>query len=654
MAEESSLGNLIVRISTDLSALNKGLKDAEKKVQDTSGKITDLTNKIGKGLTVAGVAITGTFALMTKSVISYNEEIYRMSEQTGLSVETLSRLKYVAEQNESSFEAVATGIKFLSKNMYEAQTAGGAFADKFNNINVEFKNADGTLRKTEDVFFDIANHFYNMADGAAKTGQAMDLFGRQGAALIPILDLGADGLKRAWEEADRLGITLTETNAKALDKFGDNMSQIKNATMGLWITIVNYMAPALTDLAKKVTDFIVKLREWAEENPRLAKAITEFVIGFGAIALVAGPLIIMLTSLASNIATISMSAAALGIPLAGIAAVLGEIVLVGAVAFGGWQVGRLIGEITGLDNALSGPDGLFTKMYTWLDEVMPKWERFIGFLGGTRNLASYDAINEQAALAEASATSPSGLSGGTSDADTAARIANITELADLSRNFYEGEIALHQMTLDDAVNSLALELQSEQLSYDQRQALVTVYYEYVQQRQRSVANEAYQVVNRIGATLASGLTNMITGVQSFSEAWKNMWTSLGTYLIQVVLQKIIDKILEIIGLQKMIDALFLMLGFQTGGMVTASGNKVPIPSAADGMLVSGPPGPMPVIIHPPEVIAPYDKFMDMVNGGGGGGGVNVNFNNYGGISSEMDVSDIMTRIGQSVKKAIKE
>ncbi|MDD5008178.1 MAG: phage tail tape measure protein [Syntrophorhabdaceae bacterium] len=648
---ELSLGQMVVQFSTDLSSLNKGLKDAEKKVQDTSGKITDLTNKIGKGLTVAGVAITGTFALMTKSVISYNEEIYRMSEQTGLSVETLSRLKYVAEQNESSFEAVATGIKFLSKNMYEAQTAGGAFADKFNNINVEFKNADGSLRKTEDVFFDIANHFKNMTDGAAKTGQAMDIFGRQGAALIPILDLGADGLKHAWEEADRLGITLNEMNAKALDDFGDSMSDIKNATMGLWITIVNYMAPALTDLAKKVTDFVVKLREWAEENPGLAKAITGFVVGFGAIALVAGPLIIMLTSLVSNIATISVAVTALGIPLAGIVAVLGEIVLVGAAAFAGWNIGKLIGEITGLDNALSGPDGLFTKMYTWLDEVMPKWERFIGFLGGTRNLASYDAINEQAALAEVSAISPSG--GGTSDVDTAARIANITELADLSRNYYEGEIALHQMTLDDAVNSLALELQQEQLSYDQRQALVTVYYEYVQQRQRSVANEAYQVVNRISTTLASGLTNMITGVQSFSEAWKNMWTSLGTYLVQVVLQKIIDKLLELIGLQAMIEGVLAVIGLQTGGMVTASGNKVPLPSAANGMFISGPPGPMPVIIHPPEVIAPYDKFMEMV-GGGGSGGVNVNFNNYGDIASDVDISDIMTRIGQSVKKAIKE
>lgn len=53
-------------------------------------------------------------------------------------------------------------------------------------------------------------------------------------------------------------------------------------------------------------------------------------------------------------------------------------ILLVASAFAGWKVGEWIGKITGLNEALSGENGLFTKMFMWLDskDILGKLERF--------------------------------------------------------------------------------------------------------------------------------------------------------------------------------------------------------------------------------------------------------------------------------------
>lgn len=53
-------------------------------------------------------------------------------------------------------------------------------------------------------------------------------------------------------------------------------------------------------------------------------------------------------------------------------------ILLVASAFAGWKIGEWIGKISGLNEALSGENGLFTKMFMWLDkhDLIGKMERF--------------------------------------------------------------------------------------------------------------------------------------------------------------------------------------------------------------------------------------------------------------------------------------
>ena len=63
----------------------------------------------------------------------------------------------------------------------------------------------------------IADKFAVMKDGSEKTALALDLFGRAGAKLIPMLNEGSAGISELQEEARALGIVLGKEDLKAAE-----------------------------------------------------------------------------------------------------------------------------------------------------------------------------------------------------------------------------------------------------------------------------------------------------------------------------------------------------------------------------------------------------------------------------------------------------
>jgi len=341
-----TIGTLLVEISTEASKLNAGLKDAEAKVQATAGKISEVTTKIALGMTAVGAAITGAFALMIKASVDYGDQIYETSQRTGVAVDTLSRLKYVADQTESSFEAVAMGLKFLNKNIYEATSGNKKANESFRALGITLKDeVTGETLKAEEVFFKIADAFQGIDDAATKTALAMQIFGRQGEALIPILNLGSGEIKRLSQEAERLGLVLTSENAKAIDQFSDSSKSLKAAFSGLWLEISQLLIPALENLIKFATNMVVKIRGWIEAHEILSGVLAGVTLAFGALLLVIGPLVLVFNQVIQAVLflnflfpKLTLNINALGVALKA----LNIVTIAAAAAFAGWKLGEWI------------------------------------------------------------------------------------------------------------------------------------------------------------------------------------------------------------------------------------------------------------------------------------------------------------------------
>lgn len=203
----------------------------------------------------AGGAVAAAGAFLTSrtlDAVNLADQLNKASQRTGVAVEALSQYQYAAELSDVSNETLTGSLAKLARNMDQAAQGTKAQAAAFDAIGVSVKNADGTLRSTQDVFDDIAVALGRLPDGATKTAIAMQLFGRAGAQLVPLLNANADGFRAVREEADGLGVTFSGELAARAEELKDNLTRLDKAGSALGITLASSIVPGLADFTTEV------------------------------------------------------------------------------------------------------------------------------------------------------------------------------------------------------------------------------------------------------------------------------------------------------------------------------------------------------------------------------------------------------------------
>jgi len=249
MAETSGIQ---VRFGADTTDLNRGLDSAMKSIL-AFGKAA--AGAIGAGLTVKAFVDAGQAAL------DYADAIGKTAQKIGSTSEELSRLEYAARLSDVSLGQLQVGLGLLSKNM-ENGSAG------LQALGISATDAMGNLRTTGEVMADVASKFAGMQDGAGKTAIAMDIFGRSGADLIPLLNSGRDGLAEMSAEADRLGVTISGETAQAAQDFNDNITRLHAVMQGFTNQIINPLLPTLLQLSQALLDLMTN-----SENVQIATGL---------------------------------------------------------------------------------------------------------------------------------------------------------------------------------------------------------------------------------------------------------------------------------------------------------------------------------------------------------------------------------------------
>lgn len=360
-------GAVVGRLEMGLSGWKKSVEAVKADQQSLAGfamRHSEEIKKIGQAYAVAGGAIVGTLTALVLTAAKAGDNFDEMASRTGVSTETLSTLKLAADKSGTSIESVASGMKFLASQMVETSEAGDKSKTILGAIGVEATDAQNKLRPMNEVLFDVADRFAGMEDGALKAKLATAIFGKSGMDLIPILNLGSKGLKENEEAARRLGIEWKDKDAKAAAVFADSIEDLKASGEGLGKTIALAIMPTVNDFVTKVTNTIVKVREWADANPDLTKTLTGLAGGLGASALVGGTLLITFAKLAASAKALSLLA---------MTPIIFTVGLVGGAAVG---------------KALEGLRDLYEKKHgTFVDDETKAWTKFDMSLGGWTNAA---------------------------------------------------------------------------------------------------------------------------------------------------------------------------------------------------------------------------------------------------------------------------
>lgn len=250
---DSIIGALRVVLGLDTAAFSSGVKEA----QSSLGTLSSSFKRVIAGLSIAAIGVQ--FKQSVQGIIDSADQIGKASEKFGIPVETLSALKFAADQADVGFESLSKGMGKLSKAIFSGATdPSGEAAKSFKAMGVAIRDSAGDIRPTEEILGDVAERFSRAEDGAAKTAIAIKVFGKSGADLIPFLNMGRDGIKDLTDQAARLGIVISQDTANKAREFNDTLKVIGATSQAFYLQVTNALLPSLQLLAQSFLDFKTK------------------------------------------------------------------------------------------------------------------------------------------------------------------------------------------------------------------------------------------------------------------------------------------------------------------------------------------------------------------------------------------------------------
>lgn len=226
----------VARLKTDMAAARNTVDSTMNSIRKSAGLAAGALGAIGIGLSGAA------FAGWIKGAINAADETNKLAQKIGLSVKEIGGLQLAFQQGGVNAEAMQKSLAKLNVNISNGDAA-------FKALGVTTKNADGSLRSTTSVLIDIADKFANTQNGAAKTAMAMEIFGKSGVDLIPVLNAGGESIKEFGELAEKLGLVLSEDTAAAAEKFNDTLELISLGGRGVANQIMAELLPTFQSLA---------------------------------------------------------------------------------------------------------------------------------------------------------------------------------------------------------------------------------------------------------------------------------------------------------------------------------------------------------------------------------------------------------------------
>ncbi len=346
-------GRAFVELFADDSKLVRGLKRAEAKLKAFGEGIRSL------GLKLAGLgsAIVAPLIASTKVFAKMGDDLAKMSARTGFSVESLSELGFAAELSGASMEVLENGIRKMQRTIVDAASGMQSAQDALALLGLTVADLDKL--SPEEQFKLIADRLAAIEDPTIRAAAAMELFGRSGTQLLPMLEGGAAGIEQLQEQARKLGLTISTEDAKAAERFSDTLEIMWKVLKQNVFVIGSALVPVLTQAAQWLTKTSTVAADWIKKNKELI--VTIFKVAVAVVAAGAG-----LVVLGYAITGVAKAMGVLAVVITGVGTALK---LLGAVlAFLVSPIGLVITAVVALGVVILNVTGAGAKALAWLGE----------------------------------------------------------------------------------------------------------------------------------------------------------------------------------------------------------------------------------------------------------------------------------------------
>jgi ribosomal protein S11 len=313
--------------------LDAGLKNVQAKL-----------HAFAQGASIAGTALTGISGAVLgglggafASFINDADKLADTADRLGMTTTALQELQYTASQSGASLEDVEAGMKRFSATLGDAEKGEKSAIDTLNKYGLSVSRLKGMT--PEQQMRALADAIARQPDQARKAAAALDLLGKGGFKLLPMLSQGAAGLDAFAKRANDLGLVRSEKDIAMGGKLADMWSTITQQARALANVIGAALAPAMEQIFGRIMQVAAAAIKFIDTNRGLVTGVAAaaIAIGAGGVALLglAGIATIVSAIIGGIVTAFTTAAAVIGFLATPVGAIIGLLATLGTALVAG-------------------------------------------------------------------------------------------------------------------------------------------------------------------------------------------------------------------------------------------------------------------------------------------------------------------------------
>jgi hypothetical protein len=243
-----------------------------------------------------------------------------LTRTTGMDTRTASAWVSMAKNRNIETDSLNRAFTTFSKQIRGAEGGSKAAAKAFGDLGIQADALKGM--KTEDALMAVSDAFNKLPAGADKAALAQQLFGRQAKDLLPLLNLGSEGLAEQMKVMEKHGLVMDEAGVKKGLELAKAQRELSATTDGLKVSIGTALIPVLVGLANAILPVVSTFANLIQSSPLLTTAVTVLAGAITAIIVV-----VKLWSIAQMVLNSALLANPIGLVVLAVMALVAAFVL---------------------------------------------------------------------------------------------------------------------------------------------------------------------------------------------------------------------------------------------------------------------------------------------------------------------------------------
>lgn len=259
---------VILRLEAEVADYNRKIDGAQKL---TDQKLSAIEAKgfamgqnlkrgfdLAKGAAIAYAASVGVSTLLraAQAGLEYASSLGEQAQQLGVTTDALQVYRYAATQVGLSSEEMDQALSQLTRRIGEAASGTKAQAEAFDKLGITVKDVTGNVLETGDAIPMIADALSRIESPAERAAIELDLFGRAGQKLEPLLAGGSAAINNLAKAAHEAGAVLSPELIRNADDAADALAKVKFELQASIATAVARDSAAIIGLAKALGTLI--------------------------------------------------------------------------------------------------------------------------------------------------------------------------------------------------------------------------------------------------------------------------------------------------------------------------------------------------------------------------------------------------------------